>query len=56
MKKISKSNMDSDLILESDTKSYLWSIRPCHVYKGEIEKSFSYHTKKKKMKKVLVRN
>lgn len=55
MKKIGKINMDSDLILESDTKNYLWSIRPCHVYKGEIEKVFPTQ-KNMKMRKVLVVN
>lgn len=28
---------DGDLILESEVKNNLWSIRPCHLYKGLIE-------------------
>lgn len=31
---------DSDLIMESDVKGNLWSIRPCHLYKGLICKSY----------------
>lgn len=40
MKKIMSGKMDSDLILESETKSNMWSIRPCHVYKGELQEVF----------------